>query len=154
MTKDYGLDCMPSVDQVFYKRGVTVAKVLFAAKVDEFIIDGIQDTAGHFIRSVDHGFTLGQVKKDRELKFLGCLIWMKTKGRITLKMDEYAQRMEEISIQKCRQLDTSQRASDDETRDYRSMAAQCSTLVKQLYNKHHLLHRKCNNRLARYKCVI
>lgn len=56
------------------------------------------------------------------MKFLGCTIRLKTKRNITLTMEDYAEKMKEISIQKCRQVDTYQRATDGETHDYRSMA--------------------------------
>lgn len=49
MTKDYGLECMQAVDQLFCKMGSDSRIFLIVPKVvDYFITAGIQDAVRHF----------------------------------------------------------------------------------------------------------
>lgn len=62
MTKDFGLERIDAVDQLFHKKEEDGPIVLFVAKVvDDFIITGATSSIEKFIQVLDQAIILGQI---------------------------------------------------------------------------------------------
>lgn len=122
MLEEYGLDKVPAVDQLFYKRGEDMRITLIVAKVvDDFIIGGFASEITSFLESLNKRFKIGRSNRGMNLKFLGCSI-SREECRVTLSMPDYLQRIETIQLDRGRKELKGSPTTIQETHDYRSLA--------------------------------
>lgn len=123
MTSVYKTGRVPGVEQLFYKKGENGRLELLIAKVlDDFFMAGFPSAVGAFTNALNNRFQLGHVGTGPGFKFLGCDICKNSAGDLRLSMTDYLQRINPIPVSKLRRNNVAEKASDAETRSFRSLA--------------------------------
>lgn len=123
MLKEYFMERVTGVEQLFVLRGAKGAINLLVAKVvDDFFITGPEVGIQRFFDHLNRSFTLGSQSIGRELKFLGCNIHVLSDKSVRVSMSAYLDRVRSVQISKERKTRPEIQVDDRERSEYRSLA--------------------------------
>lgn len=111
------------VSQLFIKRRQDGSIMLMVAKVtDDLLIAADTETMREFIKKVNERFKVSKSVVDEQILFNGTRIMQDSAGNISMTMKDYMKSIKPITLSRARRKQAAERATQQEYRDYRSLA--------------------------------
>lgn len=147
MMKEYGMERVFGVPQLFVKREATRIELLIAKATDEFLVSGKTEDARNFMRELGKAFKVGKVAIGGTFRFISCEVDV---GDDVLKMSlrDFLDRIKKVKIADERRHQGESLATDKEEADFRSVAGVLMYLGNAIIPQAAMMESKVKQKLA------